>query len=96
MDNIFYMLSLEAELQELSLDTSIVKPISIVLVLKKGCASSLIGHSCGGAGTKIHLIVDAYGCPIYLLLSEGQRNDINMAIPLLSQINLNGNQVLAD
>ncbi|MDM8299284.1 transposase, partial [Enterocloster aldenensis] len=29
-------------------------------------------------------------------MSEGQRNDINMAIPLLEPISLNGSQVLAD
>ena len=63
--------------------------------LKKGPAN-LIGHSRGGASTKIHAIVDAYGYPVYLRLSEGQRNDINMAIPLLEQISLNGSQVLAD
>lgn len=41
-------------------------------------------------------MVDAYGYPVYLRLSEGQRNDINMAIPLLEPISLNGSQVLAD
>ena len=63
--------------------------------LKKGLAS-LIGHSRGGASTKIHAVVDAYGYPIYLLLREGHSNDLNMAIPLLEQISLNGSQVLAD
>ena len=65
------------------------------LKCKQGIAS-LIGHSRGGASTKIHAVVDAYGYPVYLRLSEGQRNDINMAIPLLEPISLNGSQVLAD
>lgn len=95
MDNIFRVLSLEAELQELSLDASIVKTHQHSAWAKKG-PSSLIGHSRGGGSTKIHAIVDAYGYPVYLLLSEGQRNDINMAIPLLEQINLNGSQVLVN
>ena len=30
------------------------------------------------------------------MLSEGQRNDINYAIPLLDQIEINGSNVLAD
>lgn len=30
------------------------------------------------------------------MLSEGQRNDINYAIPLLEHININGSLVLAD
>ena len=35
-----------------------------------------IGHSRGGASTKIHAVVDAYGYPVYFMISEGQRNDI--------------------
>ena len=30
------------------------------------------------------------------MISEGQRNDINYAIPLLNQIEINGSNVLAD
>ncbi len=55
-----------------------------------------IGHSRGGNSTKIHVVVDAYGYPVYIMLSEGQRNDINYAIPLLENININGSYVLAD
>lgn len=55
-----------------------------------------IGHSRGGAGTKIHAAVDAYGYPVYLMVSEGQRNDINYAIPVLEQINIEGSLVMAD
>ncbi len=32
----------------------------------------------------------------YIIISEGQRNDINFAIPVLEQINLAGSNVLAD
>jgi len=55
-----------------------------------------IGHSRGGTSTKIHAAVDAYGYPVYIMLSEGQRNDINYAIPILEHINIEGSQVLAD
>ena len=68
---------------------------SIVPVQKRG-PSNEIGHSRGGASTKIHAAVDAYGYPVYLMISEGQRNDINYAIPLLDQIEINGSNVLAD
>ena len=64
-------------------------------VQKRG-PSNEIGHSRGGASTKIHAAVDAYGYPVYLMISEGQRNDINYAIPLLDQIEINGSNVLAD
>ena len=55
-----------------------------------------IGHSRGGASSKIHVAVDAYGYPVYLMLSEGQRNDINFAIPLLEHMDIEKSSVLAD
>lgn len=64
-------------------------------VQKRG-PSSEIGHSRSGANTKIHAIVDAYGNPVYFMISEGQRNDINFAIPLLKHVNLKGSNILAD
>ena len=30
------------------------------------------------------------------MLSEGQRNDVNFAIPMLEQVNISGSQVVAD
>ncbi|WP_395022321.1 hypothetical protein [Robinsoniella sp. RHS] len=44
----------------------------------------------------MHAIVDAYGNPVYFMISEGQRNDINFAIPLLKHVNLKGSNILAD
>ena len=41
-------------------------------------------------------MVDSYGYPVCLILSEGQRNDITMAIPLLEHAELEGSFVLAD
>lgn len=55
-----------------------------------------IGHSRGGASTKIHAVVDAYSYPVYFMISEGQRNDINYALPLLEHVNTTGSNVLAD
>lgn len=63
---------------------------------KKGGPPNEIGHSRGGASTKIHAAVDAYGYPVYLMISEGQRNDINYAIPVLEKINIEGSLVMAD
>ena len=40
--------------------------------------------------------VDSYGYPVYFMISEGQRNDINYAIPLLDHIGIDGSKVLAD
>ncbi|MCB6803779.1 transposase, partial [Enterocloster bolteae] len=58
--------------------------------------SNEIGHSRGGASTIIDAIVDSYGYPVYFMISEGQRNDINYAIPLLDHIEIDGSKVLAD
>ena len=64
-------------------------------VQKRG-SSNEIGHSRRGASCKIHAVVDAYGYPLFVMLSEGQRNDINYAIPILEHINIEGSKVLAD
>lgn len=45
---------------------------------------------------KIHAIVDAYGYSVHLMISEGQKHDITFALPMLSQIDIEGSQVLAD
>lgn len=71
------------------------KPTSTVPEQKRGPPNE-IGHSRGGASTKIHAAVDTYGYPVYMTLSEGQRNDINYAIPVLEHINIEGSSVLAD
>ena len=58
--------------------------------------NAMIRIARSGVSTKIHAIADAYGSPMYMLLSKGQRNVINMTIPLLEQLSPNGSQVLAD
>ena len=96
LDNIFRVLSLEAELEDLSIDASIVQAHQHSAGAKKRGAPNEIGHSRGGASTKIHAVVDSYGYPIYIMISEGQRNDINFAIPILEHVTLDGCNVLAD
>lgn len=51
-----------------------------------------------GRGSNISegAIVHAYGYPLFVMLSEGQRNDINYAISVLGHINIEGSNVLAD
>ena len=61
--------------------------------LQRGSNTPLPG---GGASTKIHAAVDAYGYPVYFMLSEGQRNDINYAVPVLEHIDIEGSRVAAD
>ncbi|MFQ7355701.1 MAG: IS5 family transposase [Coprococcus phoceensis] len=96
LDNIFRVLSLEAELDELSLDATIVQAHQHSAGAKKGGLLTKLGTVRGGASSKIHVAVDAYGYPVYLMLSEGQRNDINFAIPLLEHMDIEKSSVLAD
>nr|WP_330399241.1 transposase [Mediterraneibacter gnavus] len=45
----------------------------------------------------MHAVVDAYGNPVHLMISEGQRNDIVYAIPLLEQVKIpEDSQILAN
>ncbi|WP_336309534.1 transposase [Anaerobutyricum hallii] len=69
--------------------------INIVQVQKKGAIQRNRTQS-RWSSTKIHAIVDAYGYPVYVMLSEGQRNDINYAIPLLEQVDIKESDILAD
>lgn len=77
------------------MDGSIVQAHQHSTGAKKG-SSPETGHSRGGASTKIHAVVDSYGYPVYIMISEGQRNDITYAIPLLEKINIKESQALAD
>lgn len=70
---IFRILSLNAELDELSLDGSIVQAHQHSAGAKKGEPPDEFSHSRGGASTKIHAVVDSYGYPVYLMISVGQR-----------------------
>ncbi len=96
LDRISHLLATEAELSEVSLDASIVQAHQHSAGARKDGPPNEIGHSRGGPSTKIHAAVDAYGSPLYIMLSEGQRNDINHAIPVLEHINLKGSSVHTD
>ncbi len=96
LDRIFHLLAMDAELNEVSLDASIVQAHQHSAGARKDGPPNEIGRSRGGPSTKIHAAVDAYGYPLYIMLSEGQRNDINYAIPVLEHINITGSNVLAD
>ena len=65
--NIFTELSKEADLQDISIDSTFV----------------IVHRSALGAKTKIHALVDALGYPIRLLLSAGNVNDITVAPKLI-------------
>ncbi len=96
LKDIFKKLSSEADLTEISMDASIVQAHQHSAGARKDGSANEIGHSRGGNSTKIHAAVDAYGYPVSILISEGQRSDVTYAIPVLENIDLTGSDVLAD
>ena len=62
----------------------------------KKSKNKAVGVSRGGRNTKIHALVDGLGNPLAFLLSSGNDHDSKHAIPLLSQINIEGSNILGD
>ena len=62
----------------------------------KKSGDKAVGVSRGGRNTKIHTLVDGLGNPLAFLLSSGNDHDSRHAIPLLSQINIKGSNILGD
>jgi transposase len=61
---------------------------------KGGQVAQSLGRSRGGFSTKIHVVVDALGNPLNILLSGGHRHDISQAEALLADCL--GEHVIAD
>ena len=59
-------------------------------------ANQCTGVSRGGRSTKIHVVVDALGNPIEVMLTAGNVHDVTVAEKLLSRVRLKGSTVLAD
>lgn len=57
-------------------------------------AQQALGRSCGGFSTKVHILVDALGLPLRLILTDGQRHDITQANALIAALQFD--HVIAD
>ena len=62
----------------------------------KKSGNKAVGVSRGGRNTKIHTLVDGLGNPLAFLLSSGSDHDSKHAVPLLSQIDIEGSNILGD
>ena len=62
----------------------------------KKTENKAVGVSRGGRNTKIHTLVDGLGNPLAFLLSSGSDHDSVHAVPLLSQIDIAGSNILGD
>ncbi|WP_084676069.1 IS5 family transposase [Carnobacterium funditum] len=58
--------------------------------------SQHIGKSSGGHTTKIHVIVDGLGNPLYFQLSGGNLHDSVLAIEVLQHVEIQGSNVIGD
>lgn len=75
----------EADLQEVSIDSTIARAHACAAGAAKSCADKeALGRSRGGFGCKIHAVVDALGLPVKFILTGGQAADITQAIPLMT------------
>ena len=76
----------EPDLEWLLLDSTVVRAHPCAAGAPQaegGQAEQALGRSVGGFSTKIHVVVDAHGNPLRLLLTGGQRADSTQAIALL-------------
>lgn len=55
-----------------------------------------VGRTKGGLNTKIHTVVDGLGNPLYFQLSPGNVNDSEVAVDVLSNVDISKSNVLAD
>lgn len=62
----------------------------------KKTADKAVGRTRGGLNTKIHTVVDGLGNPLYFQLSAGNVNDSEVAVDVLSHLNISQSNVLAD
>ena len=62
----------------------------------KKLGDKAVGVSRGGRNIKIHALVDGLGNPLAFLLSSGNDHDSKYAVSLLSQIDIEGSNILGD
>ena len=55
-----------------------------------------MGTSRGGKSTKIHVVVDGLGNPIYFQLTSGNVHDSTVAVDVLSHLDISDSTILAD
>ena len=95
LEAIFHALSEDADMENLSLDSTCVKVHESANGGGK-TANKAIGRTRGGLNTKLHAIVDGLGNPVEFMLSAGNDHDSVHAVELLEKVTIRGSNVLAD
>lgn len=97
---IFQSLNEDADMENLSLDSTVIKAYPHSAGAKKGAINiqnhQFIGTSRGGKSTKIHAVVDGIGSPFYFQLTSGNIHDSTVAVDVLSHLDISDSTILAD
>lgn len=91
LEAVFRDLSSDADMENLSLDSTCIK----VHESANG-GDKAVGRTRGGLNTKLHTVADGLGNPVEPLLSAGNDHYSIHAIELLKRIEISGSSVLAD
>ena len=95
LEAIFRALSADADMENLSLDSTCIKVHESANGGEK-TADTAVGRTRGGLNTKLHAIVDGLGNPVEFMLSAGNDHDSVHAVELLKKVEIGGSNVLAD
>ena len=76
--------SQDPDMEELMIDSTIVRAHQHAAGAQKKSGAQAIGRSRGGPSTKIHAAVDALGNPVRVILTAGQQADITQADALIA------------
>ena len=93
LEAIFRALSTDADMENLSLDSTCIKVHESANGGGK-TADKAVGRTRDGSNTKLHAIVDVLGNPVEFMLSAGNDHDSVHAIELLEKAEISGNNVL--
>ena len=94
-ENIFSQLNQDADIENLSIDSTCVKVHESSNGGEK-TENKAVWRTKGGLNTKIHAIVDGLGNPVAFLLSPGNDNDSTHAIELMNKADITGSNLLGD
>lgn len=106
LESLFIALNREADYENLSIDSTVVTAhqqsagaSTKCRCKKRGLNSATlqhIGKSSVGHTTKIHVVVDALGNPLYFQLSDGNLHDSVLAIEVLERVEIKGSNIIGD
>ncbi len=94
-EEIFTVLSQDADMENLSIDSTCVKVHESSNGGEK-TENKAVGRTKGGLNTKVHAIVDGLGNPVAFLLSPGNDNDSTHAVDLMDKTDITGSNLLGD